>query len=235
MDLDFKEQESGIIIPRAWEPGMRVLVMTAVSVEREAVWQGLQSDRRFDVMVAGIGPVAAAAKTAKVLAASEYDYGLVVSAGIGGGFPGEAGVGSLVVAGEMVAADLGAETPDGFISLDELDLGVTRIPVDVGLVDGLTKALLTAGFPVKTGPVLTVSTVTGTAESAAKLAARVPGATAEAMEGYGVALAAHLHGVPALEIRAVSNLVGPRDRAAWRIKEALEVLEAAGSVLLEVL
>jgi futalosine hydrolase len=29
--------------------------------------------------------------------------------------------------------------------------------------------------------------------------------------------------------------VGPRDRAAWRIKEALDVLEAASRVLSEVL
>jgi len=219
--------------PRRWKSGMGILVMTAVPAEREAVLRGLHSDRRFDVMVAGVGPVSAAVSTAKVLAATEY--GLVVSAGIGGGFPGRAEVGSLVVANEIVAADLGVETPEGFSSLDELGFGSTRIQVDAGLVNGVMEALLEAGLPVKTGPVLTVSTVTGTAESAAKLAARVPGATAEAMEGFGVALAAHDRGVPILELRAISNLVGPRDRTAWRLKEALEVLEAACSVLLEVL
>jgi len=212
---------------------MRILVMTAVSAEREAVLSGLHGDGRFDVLVAGVGPVAAAANTAKVLATARYD--LVVSAGIGGGFAGKAEVGSLVVADEIVAADLGVETPEGFSSLDELGFGPTRIPVDAGLVKAVTEALLAAKLPVKTGPVLTVSTVTGTAESAAELAARVPGAAAEAMEGYGVAFAAHERSVPILEIRAISNLVGPRDRNAWRIKEALDVLQAAGSVLSEVL
>ncbi|MFE7122322.1 hypothetical protein ACFU99_43555, partial [Streptomyces sp. NPDC057654] len=77
------------------------------------------------------------------------------------------------------------------------------------------------------GAVLTVSTATGSAERAAELAARHPGALAEAMEGFGVAEAAAAHGVPALEIRAVSNPVGPRDRAAWRIGEALDVLRLA--------
>ncbi len=47
------------------------------------------------------------------------------------------------------------------------------------------------------------------------------------MEGFGVAEAAAAHGVPALELRAVSNPVGPRDRAAWRIGEALDVLARA--------
>ncbi|KJS16970.1 MAG: hypothetical protein VR69_07145 [Peptococcaceae bacterium BRH_c4b] len=231
--MDFNEIIPNITNPRRWESGMRILVMTAVLAEQEAVLRGLHSDRRFDVLVAGVGPVSAAVNTAKVLATAEY--GLVVSAGIAGGFPGRAEVGSLVVANEIVAADLGAETPEGFSSLDELGFGSTRIQVDASLVNGVTEALLTAGLPVKAGPVLTVSTVTGTAETAAELAARVPGATAEAMEGYGVALAAYDRGVPILELRAISNLVGPRDRAAWRITEALDVLEAACSVLLEVL
>lgn len=226
-------EEKMPINPRKREPGKRVLVMTAVPVERDAVLRGLNSDPRFDVLLAGVGPAAAAANTAKVLAVAEYD--LVVSAGIGGGFPGRAEVGSLVVANEIVAADLGAETPEGFSSLDELGFGFTRVRVDAGLVNRLTGALLAAKLPVSTGPVLTVSTVTGTAASAAKMAARVPGAAAEAMEGYGVAFAAQDCGLPILEFRSISNLVGPRDRTAWRIKEALDVLEAAGSVLLEVI
>ncbi len=224
---------TNILNPRRWESGMRVLVITAVSAERDAVLRGLHSDKKFDILLAGVGPISAATKTAKVLATAEY--GLVVSAGIGGGFPGRAEVGSLVVANEIVAADLGVETPEGFSSLEELGLGPTRIQVDAGLAKSVTHALLAAKLPVKTGPVLTVSTVTGTAETAAELAARVPGATAEAMEGYGVAHAAHDRGLPVLELRAISNLIGPRDRTSWRIKEALGVLEAASSVLLEVL
>lgn len=215
------------------KPRKRVLIITAVLAERDAVLRGIKGDTRFDVLVAGVGPAAAAAVTAKALATGGYS--LVVSAGIGGGFTGRAEVGSLVVANEIVAADLGVETPEGFSSLDELGFGSTRIQVDASLVNRVTEALLATGLPVSAGPVLTVSTVTGTAASAAEMAARVPGATAEAMEGYGVAIAAQGSGVPILELRAISNLVGPRDRTAWRIKEALDVLEAASSILPEVL
>lgn len=215
------------------ETGMRVLVMTAVMAEKDAVLRGLNSNTRFKVFEAGVGPAAAAANTAKLLADSRYD--LVVSAGIGGGFPGRAEMGSLVLANEIIAADLGAETPQGFISLDKLGFGSTRIKTDSGLVDMVASVLLAAGLPVTIGPVLTVSTVTGTSESASELVKRVPGAAAEAMEGYGVALAARNLDIPVLEIRAISNLVGPRDSTAWRVKEALEVLEAASSALPEVL
>jgi futalosine hydrolase len=213
--------------------GMRILVMAAVEAERDAVLRGLNGDTRFDVLLAGVGPAAAAASTARVLAAAQY--GLVVSAGIGGGFTGRAEVGSLVVASEIIAADLGAETPEGFSSLDELGFGSARVQVDLTLVERVSRALAADGLPVNTGPVITVSTVTGTSASAAEMDARVPGVAAEAMEGYGVAIAARDCGIPILEIRAVSNLVGPRDRTAWRIKEALGVLERASSLLSEVL
>ena len=43
----------------------------------------------------------------------------------------------------------------------------------------------------------------------------------EAMEGFGVLRAAALAGVPALELRAVSNAVGEADRELWRIDDAL--------------
>lgn len=74
---------------------------------------------------------------------------------------------------------------------------------------------------------LTVSTVTGSAGRATALRARHPRALAEAMEGFGVAEAAAAHTTPVLELRAVSNPVGPRDRAAWRIGDALTALTEA--------
>jgi futalosine hydrolase len=51
------------------------------------------------------------------------------------------------------------------------------------------------------------------------------------MEGFGVATAAKLWDLPVLEIRTISNVVGPRDREAWRMKEAFAALEAAGKIL----
>ena len=221
--------------PYNLQPETRVLVMTAVTAERDAVLRGLNNNSRFNVLVAGVGSVIAAVNTAKALATAEY--GLVISAGIGGGFSGRAEVGSLVVANEIIVADLGAQTPEGFRSVDELGFGAgcTKIQLNAHLVDQVTKAFVATNLLVRIGPILTVSTVTGTTERGLELAARIPGATAEAMEGYGVGCAAFDRGLPVLEIRAISNLVGPRERSTWRIKEALDVLEAASAVLTEVL
>lgn len=196
---------------------LRILVATAVPAERDAVARAFTSDSRVDVIAAGVGPAAAAAVTATALAGTPY--ALVVSAGIAGGFQPEAPVGSLVIADEITAADLGAETPDGFVPVTELGFGtVTHRPPSALVRD------LAAATGARPGAVLTVSTVTGTAARATELRTRHPRALAEAMEGFGVAEAAAAHGIPVLELRAVSNPVGPRDRAAWRIGDALAAL-----------
>ncbi|KQX59371.1 MULTISPECIES: futalosine hydrolase [unclassified Streptomyces] len=207
---------------------------------------------RIDVLVGGVGPAAVAASTGTALAyasltgtGSDTDtrartgpasrtgchpapdarpYDLVVSAGIAGGFQPLAPLGSVVVSSALVAADLGAETPDGYLAVDELGFGRSVHPVPDALTGRVAAALDAGGTPYAVAPVLTVSTVTGTAARAAALAERHPGAAAEAMEGFGVAEAAAAYGLPVVEIRAVSNAVGPRDRAAWRIGEALTAL-----------
>ncbi|WP_369194626.1 futalosine hydrolase [Streptomyces djakartensis] len=211
----------------------RVLVATAVPVERDAVAAGLPDGSGTDVIAAGVGPALAAASTASALTAAALrgtPYGLVVSAGIGGGFLPAAPVGSLVIADEIVAADLGAQTEDGFLSVTELGFGTVRHEPPAPLV---RRAADATGAPA--GAVLTVSTVTGTAARAVALRERHPTALAEAMEGFGVAEAAAAQGVPVLEIRAISNPVGPRDRAAWRIPDALTALTEAFGKLAPVL
>ncbi|WP_213525070.1 futalosine hydrolase [Paenibacillus sp. J31TS4] len=209
-----------------------VLIVVSVEAEREAVLRGLGGGRDgAEVRIGGVGQAAAAARTARLLAEAGDRFRLVVSAGIGGGFPGRAAVGSLVVATEIVAGDFGAESPERFLSVDELGFGSARVPVEEELAGRVAEALQGAGLPAQAGPIVTVSTATGTAGTAEALAARVPGAAAEAMEGYGVAAAAREFGLPVLELRAISNAVGPRDREAWRIRDALDALAAASAIL----
>jgi futalosine hydrolase len=212
----------------------RILIMTSVDAERDAILRGIGTDQRIDIKLAGVGPISAAIQTTKSLAAGEYD--LVINMGIAGGFADKAEVGSLVIANEIVSGDLGAESPEGFITLDELGFGAsTRFKTEGDLVEILLEAIKGAGVSVRIGNILTLSTVTGTAKTTSELQLREPGASAEAMEGYGVAMAAKEFGVPVLEIRSISNPIGPRDRSAWRIKDALDTLESASKVIVEVL
>ena len=223
----------------------RLLIVTAVEAERDAVLRALPGAEPatgelaglpvcrvatpaglVDVVAGGVGPTAAALSTAALLAAAGYD--LVLSAGVAGGFaPAE--VAGLVAADRVAFADLGAELGDGeFASLTELGLGEVSLPADPVLA-----RLLADRTAAVTGTVLTVSTVTGTAARAERLRRAFPDAVAEAMEGAGVALAAARAAVPFGELRAVSNLVGPRDRDGWRLGPALAALAAGLARVLE--
>ncbi|MFI7210760.1 futalosine hydrolase [Micromonospora maritima] len=212
-----------------------LLVVTAVPAEAEAVRAGLTGPG-VTVLPVGVGPAVAGAATARVLALAEAagrPYRAVVSAGIAGGFAGRAAVGGTVLADRSVAADLGAESPAGFIPVEDLGMpaellgGGRVVPADPGLLGALRAALPAATV----GTVLTVSTVTGTAASTAALADRHPDAVAEAMEGYGVGVAAAQAGVPFAELRTISNPIGPRDRGSWRMREAFAALTTAAAAL----
>ncbi|WP_250029117.1 futalosine hydrolase [Paractinoplanes maris] len=199
-----------------------LLVVTAVAAEAEAVRAGADP-AHVVVEPVGVGPAAAAAGTARLLATGRYRA--VVSAGIAGGFPGRAPVGAVVLGARSIAADLGAETPDGFLPVEELGFGTSVVPADPALL----KALATELPHAIVGDVVTLSTVTGTQSTADRLAASYPQAVAEAMEGYGVAVAAA--GFPFAELRTISNAIGPRDRSAWRLKEAFAALSTASGRL----
>ncbi|GGM15673.1 futalosine hydrolase [Dactylosporangium sucinum] len=219
----------------------RTLVVTAVDAERDTVLAGLglgsqppdalEAGAPVVVVAAGVGPAAAAAVTAQFLTAAVHDgtpFDLVLSAGIAGGFAGRVEIGGLAVATESIAADLGAAGPDGFQSVDELGFGTARLDADPALLRALRLALPEAVG----GPILTVATVTGTAAAKETVEKRHPDAVAEAMEGFGVATAARLWPATAFgELRTISNAVGPRDRAAWRIPQALETLRDAFATL----
>lgn len=215
------------------QPRPPVLVATAVGAERDAILAALPPGQApVTVVCVGVGPVAAAAGTARRLALAEaagHPYRTVISAGIAGGFAGRAPIGSVILASRCRQADLGADSPAGFLPLDQLGLGTGTAPADPDLL-----AVLRARLPgALVGEVLTVATVTGTADRAATLAAAHPAALAEAMEGYGVACAAAAAGAAFGEVRTIANLVGPRDRSAWRIGEALAALTTAATRLAE--
>ncbi|HVA59252.1 MAG TPA: futalosine hydrolase [Mycobacteriales bacterium] len=222
----------------------RILLVTATRVEALAVLADLPAAATvalgpvpgqqvqtpaglFTVIVGGVGPMAAAATTAATLAHVPVD--LVLCVGIAGGFGTELTAGDLVVADSMVPADLGVETVAGYLGPETFGAAVAFYP-PAGLAEEIADRLRDAGLAASVGPVLTVATVTGTAARAGLLTDRHHG-LAEAMEGAGVGQAAALYGCPAAELRAVSNLVGARDRAGWRISAALGALGAATAAL----
>jgi futalosine hydrolase len=161
-----------------------------------------------DGLACGIGPVEAAAATARHLRGAKPDA--VLHVGVAGGrrlIPG-----SLVLGTEAVYVDLAAEIPV-----------IDRVEADRDLLSALQGL-----FPDAVSlPIATSAAVSG-ADATHDL--RVEG-----MEGFGVLRACALGGVPAVEVRAISNDLGERDRERWRIHRGLEVLGEALPSMLETL
>ena len=155
-------------------------------------------------LICGIGPVEAAAATARALALDAPDA--VLHIGVAGG-RGLA-PGTLVIGAEAVYCDLAAA-----IAL------VDGAPVDARLLAAARQALPGAA----TLPIGTSAAVGSVGRDVA----------VEAMEGFGVLRAASLAGVPAIEIRAISNEIGEPDRSLWQIAEAIAALSAVTPALLD--
>jgi futalosine hydrolase len=168
-------------------------LLVVAATEREL--EGVEGGR---TLVCGVGPVEAAAATARALAVSPP--GAVLLAGIAG----SRGLapGTLVLGSEAVYHDLAAAIPV-----------VSRVLPDAALLAAAREALPWA-------EVLPIGTSAGVGRTRA-------GSRVEAMEGFAVIRAAELAGVPAVELRAVSNEVGEPDRARWRFDEALDALAEA--------
>jgi futalosine hydrolase len=161
--------------------------------------------RDADTFCCGIGPVEAALQTARALA--EHRPGAVLHIGIAGARGLEPP--ALVIGTESVYCDV----VDPSSTLPRVE----RIVPDASLLARVRRALPDARLlPIATS-------------------GRVGGGTAcevEAMEGFGVLRACALAGVPAVELRAISNAPGEADRGAWRFEEAFAALgDAVARVL----
>lgn len=154
-------------------------------------------------LVCGVGPVEAAVATARRIALQPPDAVLHV------GIAGARGItpGGIVIGSEAVYCDISAEIPV-----------VDRLAPDARLLEALRAAVPEAlALPIGTS-------------------ASVGGATdvrVEGMEGFAVLRACALAGVPAVEVRAISNEISEGDRARWRIGRALEGLAEALPRMLE--
>ncbi len=151
-------------------------------------------------LVCGVGPVEAAASVAAAMARDRPDA--VLHVGVAGARRGaEVGVLDVVVGSQAVYEDL----------VTVRKLAPTSVDPDRHLAAAVTAAL--------DGPHVLAIGTTGRVGGS-------DGCVVEAMEGFAVLRACELAGVPAVEVRAISNLVED-DRAAWRLEEAIAVLADA--------
>ncbi|HEV3196181.1 MAG TPA: futalosine hydrolase [Candidatus Cybelea sp.] len=196
------------------------MILLACAVEAELRFWEPRDD--VATLVMGVGPVEASC--ALTAALCERRYRLVVNAGLAGAFDGIARVGDAVIVAEDMM-ELGLESgaplrlPSGERTFDTAR-SVASLVARLGGKDFLTVRGIT------------VSRVTSTEQTARRLAAEL-GAQVESMEGFAALRAAERMGVPAIELRGISNRCGERASSGWDFDAGIAGLARITRSLLE--
>ena len=171
--------------------------MILVVAATEPELRGVAKLEFVETLVCGVGPVDAAARVAARLSSSPLPSA-VLHVGICG-VRRETGFepGYVVIGASAVYCDTTSRFIERVIAADDILLAAVHRQLE----DAPVLAIGTSGD------------VGGTS-----------GCDVEAMEGFGVLRAAQLAGVPAIEVRTVSNEIEEDDRAKWHFDVALDAL-----------
>jgi futalosine hydrolase len=198
---------------------MKTLVVAATLDEVRDIYKhfGLKESPfaealNFDILITGVGMTATAFALGTKL---QSRYTQVLNLGIAGAFDRNIALGELVYITSDLFSELGAEDGLEFISIDALGFGSARVEakaIDNPHLNGLQH-----------GRGITVNTVHGETESIEKVIERYH-PTVESMEGAAVLYACAQCGIPAIQVRSISNYVETRNRDNWKIGLAIKNL-----------
>ncbi len=209
-----------ILIPTAFE---RDHLLSCL--RRDTKW--LLHDRDWTMSLCGFGLVAAAARAAQCIASYRPQHVMLV--GIAGSYGDAIPVGEACYFSAVRCAGIGIGSLDQDSYQSAESLGWPQLLLESA--DNESIGAEPVGDELKLHDLSDVSysklllSVTGAAanrDDAARRAAMFPGAIAEDMEGYAVALACKLYGVPLTIIRGISNEAGDRNHGGWQVAEALQ-------------
>jgi len=198
-----------------------VLVPTAIELEHLHALGGFDSGSCI-ARPCGFGPIAAAAVAARALC--ELRPARVLLVGIAGTYDAaRLAIGEAAEFDEVAIDGLGAG--EGSRGLGARELGFPQWPEtnsDDAIFDRITLASLReTSARAESKLLVSVCAISDAPEMAARRRDLFANASAEDMEGFGVALACRLAHVPLRIVRGISNAAGDRDTARWSVRAAL--------------
>jgi futalosine hydrolase len=210
-------------------PFVAGLVRASAVGPRVTRYQG--GGHNLDVLISGVGMVATATWCSRVLSAEQFDVAL--NLGVCGSFRPEIFPGAVVHVVSDRLAELGAEDGDAFLTLQDMKLlGDDEFPFTGGRLVNASPPVLGPLSSMRAVNGITVNTVHGSDDSIARVMKRYS-PDVESMEGAAFMYACMVQGVPFAQVRAVSNMVERRNRAAWKLNEAIANLGTVARQILE--
>ena len=222
--------------PVVWVGMQQHLILVPTELERGRIEPVVTAAHgvpvRFDLC--GFGAVVAAARTARLIA--EHRPQAVVLVGIGGRLSDRLRIGEAYAFEQVACHGIGAGTGEAFMPAESM--GWLQWPADghdsatrVGDVLPCTSGRVHATAP-QAGLLLSACAASADATDVRARLQLHPDAVAEDMEGFAVAAACRLAGVPLDIVRGISNTAGDRDRSGWLIEHACRAAADLAAMLL---
>jgi len=212
-----------VLVVAATRPEVAPLISALThAAGHNQVVSGTLGQHKIDVLLTGVGMVATAAWCTRALAIGGYDVS--PNLGVCGSFNPSMPPSSVVHVTSDVLAELGVEDGPRFLSLHEVGLLASdEFPYSGGRLSNEVPPRLAGLGDLPAASGITVNTVHGEEASIAAIQSRYA-PDVESMEGAAFMYACLIAGVPFAQVRAVSNRVERRNRAAWDLAGAIENL-----------
>ena len=201
---------------------MQITLAAATGTEINTTVEWLKTqDINVEALVTGIGGTITAYTLTKHI--RDHRPGLVIQAGIGGSFAEALPPGSMAFIKEEVFADLGAIDEDGLVDIFDLGLaGANDTPFNnKSLINPGLDRWKKYGLPFVKGA--TINCVSSTKQQVQRITEKYNPAV-ESMEGAALHYVCLQEGIDFIQLRAISNFAGERDKKKWKMKESIELL-----------
>ena len=204
---------------------MNALILVPTEFERGLLEPHLSQPPQLELC--GFGVVTPAARTAKLI--SDYHPELVILAGIAGSYSNELSVGSAYQFSSVACYGVGVGSEDSFQTAGAM--GWPHWPGSDSTPE-IRDAIHLPGNATDSGQLLTVCSAAAHKTDVDQRTGMFPDSVAEDMEGFAVAVACQLAGVPLQIVRGISNMAGNRNHKEWQIESALlSVAECVNEII----
>lgn len=204
---------------------MNILIVTATEKELCLIKTRIESFKsanllhQYSFLITGIGIARSTFSIAQALLTHHYDF--VIQLGVAGSYSSEINVGEVLWITRDTFSDLGADTKNGFLSLQELNLAAENFEVSFN-------AHLLKNIPQPNNLIKATAITSDTIHNNPNRITEIYNTLhpdVESMEGAAIMYVCNQLKVPNIQVRAISNRVVPREANEWNINIALEALD----------
>jgi futalosine hydrolase len=199
----------------------RIVLVYASQIEAQGFEIPHTTSHSVHILISGVGAYATQYSLHEYCVRHTPD--VIVCAGIAGSFCQSYEIGQVLAVNRDCFADVGVQHEQAFQSIFDMKLANPQQKPFVNAWLPIECTLLPHSLPQV--PAITVNTITAH-ETQRELWLKTYNPVIETMEGAAVHYVALMQNIPCLHVRAISNMVGERNKSKWNVPLALCNLHA---------